>query len=331
MREIPYERLSPMLIISNFILCSFINVGGIRVIGEFFADSMKRSPVTFGAILSRSFSSAAFWSPYFSAFSIAIAYSSSSPALILGIGLFFTIIVLLFWIASFLINKPNEENLVTFSKNDILTIGIIIFYFCLLVISVVLLSHFTNYDVILIISLVSIVFSFLWCVVFGKFMSYLRALKKFVTKDLLNIREEAFLFISIGFFASTLMNISWEIHLPTLPGNSPFFVFLFIILFNLVVVAIAITGVHHLVTITIITATVDWENIGVVPVIYAMTILLAWWLSSMISPFSPPNMITARIVNRTPFYVGIYTNGLFGIYVLIGAAIYLTIINSILS
>lgn len=331
MRDISHARLSPMLIASNFILCSFINLGGVRVIGEVFADSMKKSPVTFGAILSRSFSSAAFWTPYFSAFSIAIAYSSGNPAAILVIGLVFSVIVLTLWSASFFMKNPKAEDVSSFSKAEMQTVVIIIFYFSLLVLSVVMLTHFTDFNVILIISLVSIFFSLLWSAATGKFISYLKSLKKFVSKDLVNIREEAFLFISIGFFANTLLQINLDLQLPNLPGNSPFFVFLFIILFNLAVVGIALTGIHHLVTITIIAATVEWQNIGIEPVIFGMTILLAWWLSSMISPFSPVNMIVARITRRTSFQVGVYSNGLFGIYVLLGGALYLTIINSFLN
>lgn len=331
MTKVPAERLSPLLIVSNFILCSFLNVGGIRVMGEFFADTMKKTPVAFSAILSRPFSAAAFWTPYFSAFSIAIAYSSSRPGYVLGLGLLFTVVVLTIWIIRLSNKKKETESHSIFSKEDITTITRIIFYFTLLILSVIVVSHFTTYSVILIISVLSIVFSFLWSFLFRRIGQYVRALKRYVSKDLLNIREEAFLFISIGFFANTLLNLHWEIHLPTLSGSSVLFVFLFIILFNITVVAIALTGIHHLVTITILSATLNWQEIGMQPVIFALTILLSWWLSSMISPFSPPNLITARIVNRTPFQVGVITNGFFAVYVLLGAATYLTILNFILS
>lgn len=331
LKDISHGRLSPMLIASNFILCSFINLGGVRVMGEVFSDSMRKAPVTFGAILSRSFSSAAFWTPYFSAFSIAIAYSRGNPASILVIGLIFSILTLTLWSVSFLMKNPKAEDVAPLTKSEMQIISTIIFYFSLLVFSVVLLTHITDLNVILIISLISIIFSFLWCVSTGNFIFYLKSLKNFVSKDLLNIREEAFLFIAIGFFANTLLQLDLEFRLPGLSGDSPFFIFLFILLFNVAVVGIALIGIHHLVTITIISATVEWQNIGMEPVIFGMTILLAWWLSSMISPFAPANMIVARITRRTSFQVGVHSNGLFGIYVLIGGALYLTAINSVLS
>lgn len=327
----PYESLSPILIVSNFILGSFMHLGGIRVLGDVFSDYMKKSSIFFGKILTRSFCMAAVWTPYFAGFSVAVAYSGGVPVFIIGFGLLFSILVLAIWIVYMLRKKVKREKILSLSKEDRRAIGTLILYFSLLVLSVVLLSHFTNMNVILIISLVSIIYSFLWCCIAGKFKLYIKALKGFVGNDMLSIREEAFMFITIGFFAQTLLNIGWEVNLPSLFGDSPIFVFLFIILFNIIVVFLALTGVHHLVTITILTTAVTWEDVGVTPTVYALTILLSWCLSNMTSPFSAPNIITARITDQKPARIGLYNNGLFGFYILIGGAFYLTLLNTLIN
>lgn len=330
MRDMPRKFLPPVIIMLNFVFTSFLNLGGPRVVDQFFYDTMKQSPVVYGKLLSRSFSFGALWTPYFAAFSVAVTYSGSNPSLVILFGLFFCLFALGCWSLTYLVRGEEDGSRSTVVKSEKRTILEVAFFLCLIVASVVFVSHFTELDVILIISLLSVIFSLLWSAVLGKTKDYFQSVKTFVREGVPSIREEAFLFISIGFFASTLLELGWKIQLPHMGGGSLFFIFLFIIVFNVVVAGIALTGVHHLVTITIIATAIDWERMGMVPVAFAMTILLSWCLSSMLSPFSPPNLLISRITNRTTFQIGMVSNRLFGMLVLLGGAIYLTMLNWLL-
>lgn len=329
-KSIPNQFLRPVVVVETFTFSSFMNLGGISIADQLFTNVMNKSPKLYGKILSRAFGMGIFWSPYFAAFSVAVSYSHGTPISVMVVGLILCFLILSVWILPWLMDAREKGLRIAIHKKELWNLRHLFIFYGLLVVSVILFSYFTELSVILIIAILSIIFSVLGTLLIGKMKEFAKPLRQFVVEKLPKVREEGFLFIAIGFFANTLLHIGWQLHFPEIGLLSAMFVFLFILVFNFIVIALASVGVHHLVTISLITATINWQDLGVTPVVYAMTILLSWALSSMTSPFSPANIITSRITEQTPFQIGIQANGPFGFSVLVGVAVFLTLMNSFL-
>ena len=330
-RNLSPKRLHPILVFTNFGFSSFLNFGGYRIVHEFFQDVMKDRPLLYGKILSRSFSIGAFWTPYYGAFSIAVAYSHADPAWVIGIGMLICLTILLVW-SGILYRKaategvePSPTKCPEFGRLYHLPV-----FFGLLIGSVILLSQWVDLGVIVIVSMMSTVVSVIWCLFLGKFREFLQSLRSYGTNELLLVREEAFLFISIGFLAKTLLYLGWKIALPELQIGQSWMLFFFILLFGLIVIGLAQLGIHHLVTITLFNTSLHWESMGVEPVVYALIILMCWAISPMLSPFSPANLLTARITGKTTLEIGVKGNGGFGLACLVFGAIFLTVVQQVL-
>jgi hypothetical protein len=323
----PQKMLHPIIAIQNFSLCSFLNFGAIQVVDEIFRDEMKEQKTPYAQLLSRSFSLGALWTPYFGAFSVAVAYSHGNPAMIISLGFLLCLLTLCFWLLpKFFSYKGRKTTLV---KNESGELVPLLLFFTFLIFSVIAVSFLTDLSVVVLISIVSVLYSVIWCIILRKTKAFFSSLKRFIREEVPLVRHEAFLFISIGFFANTMIDLGWRFHLPEIGTLSSYHLFLFVLLFNLIVVMIALTGVHHLVTITLITSMVNWENLGIHSVVYALTILLSWALSAMLSPFAPSNLLISRITRLPPLQVSIMPNWIFAVVVLLGSAIYLTMVNQL--
>ena len=326
----PHKWLHPIIAIQNFILCSFLNFGATQVVDEIFREEMKNQQKSYAQILSRSFSLGALWTPYFGAFSVAVAYSHANPTMIIILGFLICVLTLGFWLIPRILLSKGKKSMQVGFKKEIRNLAPLLLFFTFLIISVMMGSFLTNLSVVVIITIVSVLYSMLWCIGLRKTGAFYLSLKSFIREEVPLVRHEAFLFISIGFFSNTIIDLGWRFHLPEIGTLSIFQLFLFVVLFNLIIILIALTGVHHLVTITLITSMVNWQNLGIHPVVFALMILLAWALSAMLSPFAPSNLLISRITKLLPIQVGLQANWIFAAILLLGSAVYLTIINQLI-
>ncbi|MBP1934254.1 hypothetical protein [Ammoniphilus resinae] len=328
-RNLSMKRLHPILVFTNFGFSSFLNFGGYRIVHEFFQDVMKDRPLLYGKILSRSFSLGAFWTPYYGAFSIAVAYSHAKPASIIGFGLLICLLILFVW-SAWLYKKAADEGMEPPAEcPEIGRLYHLPVFFGLLIGSVILLNQWVDLGVIVIVSMMSVAVSVIWCLYLGKFKEFLKSLRGYGTNEMLFVREEAFLFISIGFLAKTLLYLDWKIELPELHIGQSWLLFFFILLFGFIVIGLAQLGIHHLVTITLFNTSLHMQSMGIEPVVYALIILMCWAISPMLSPFSPANLLTARITGKTTMEIGVKGNGRFGLACLVFGAIFLTVVQQL--
>ncbi|MCQ6268103.1 hypothetical protein M1K46_21015 [Fictibacillus sp. WQ 8-8] len=316
----------------NFFLSSFLNLGSIRLVDQFKDSRMNENPNKYAAYLNRSFNLAVCWTPYFAAFSVAVSYSKGNPGSVILLGLTLCCIIFLATIMPGLTKLKQQQDLPAYNRTPFnhKIIQLLSFY-GLLIGSLLLIEYITPINTIAIICLLSIFYSTSWSLMQGTVKEFLRGLRHFVQRDLPTIRVEALLFISVGFFSHTLIWLNWKVQLPAWSSVSLGYIWLFIFLFIFFVVFIAFFGIHHLVTITLFTASVHWQQLGIQPVIYAMVILISWSLASMISPFSAVNMIISRLVNVKPVRIGLFMNAGYAFGFMLFSTTFLTIINYFIS
>ena len=264
---------------------SVINLSSLLLV----ADKMyKKAPLTNAQIilLTRSFASDAYWSPFFVAFAAAITYApklTTSIILVNGIVLAF----LAFLITYYEVNKEKKFNIDEFYgyplSLDTLYLPILLAFFVLLT------NHFyPQIKVIILISSFSILMTFFILPVKKGILETTKIFKFHVIDELPKMKSELSLFLVAGMFGITISSILVGLNL-----SLPFEVFDWKIasLLLLIFIFLAFIGIHPIITIAIIG---DFLS-GVNHTLLAVTFLMAWSTTVSTSPFSGLNLtIVAR-------------------------------------
>ena len=264
---------------------SVINLSSLILV----ADKMyKKAPLTNSQIilLTRAFSSDAYWSPFFVAFAAAITYApnlNTSIILLNGITLAF----LAFLITYYEVIKNKEFNIDEF-RGYPLSFDSLYLPFILAVLVLITNYIYPNIKVIVLISLYSILMS-LFILPLKK--GFNQAISKFnlhIIDELPKMKVEMALFLVAGMFGMAVSSILIGLNL-----KLPFEIFDWQIasILLLIFITLAFIGIHPIITIAIIG---DFLS-GVNHTLLALTFLMAWSTTVSTSPFSGLNLtIVAR-------------------------------------
>lgn len=264
---------------------SVINLSSLILV----ADKMyKKVPLTNSQIilLTRAFSSDAYWSPFFVAFAAAITYApnlNTSIILLNGITLAF----IAFLITYYEVIKNKEFNIDEF-RGYPLSFDSLYLPFILAVLVLITNYIYPNIKVIVLISLYSILMSLFILPIKKGFNQAISKFKLHIIDELPKMKVEMALFLVAGMFGMAVSSILIGLNL-----KLPFEIFDWQIasILLLIFITLAFIGIHPIITIAIIG---DFLS-GVNHTLLALTFLMAWSTTVSTSPFSGLNLtIVAR-------------------------------------
>lgn len=264
---------------------SVINLSSLILV----ADKMyKKAPLTNSQIilLTRAFSSDAYWSPFFVAFAAAITYAPKlNTTLILLNGIILAFFA--FFITYFEVTRNKEFKIDEF-RGYPLTFNSLYLPFILGLLVLVTNYFYQNIKVIVLISLYSLLMTIFILALKKGFKQSLKRLNQHIIDDLPKMRVEMGLFLVSGMFgilAGSIL-IGMDIRLPF-----EIFDWKVASLLLLIFIFLAFIGIHPIITIAIIG---DFFN-EVNHTLLALTFLMAWSTTVSTSPFSGLNLtIVAR-------------------------------------
>ena len=267
---------------------SVINLSSLILV----ADKLyKKAPLSNSQVivLTRAFSSDAYWSPFFVAFAAAITYAPNlSPSIILVNGLFLAFI-------AFVITYIELSNDKKFKLDDFkgypVAFETLVLPFSLAFLVLLTNHYFPQVKVIVLIALFSLLLTlFVLPIKKGLTKSY-NQLKIHLIDELPKMRLEMSLFLVAGMFGISISTIlvGYDVSLP-------FETFDWIIASILLAIFIVLSmiGIHPIITIVIIGDFMSSVN----HTLLAITFLMAWSTTVSTSPFSGLNM---TIVSRYNF------------------------------
>ena len=264
---------------------SVINLSSLILV----ADKMyKKAPLTNSQIilLTRAFSSDAYWSPFFVAFAAAITYApnlNTSIILLNGITLAF----LAFLITYYEVIKNKEFKIDEF-RGYPLSFDSLYLPFILAVVVLITNYIYPNIKVIVLISLYSILMSLFILPIKKGFNQAISKFQLHIIDELPKMKVEMALFLVAGMFGMAVSSILIGLNL-----KLPFEIFDWQIasILLLIFITLAFIGIHPIITIAIIG---DFLG-GVNHTLLALTFLMAWSTTVSTSPFSGLNLtIVAR-------------------------------------
>lgn len=308
-----------------FVLGPIMNLGSIRLM-----DAMVgklKLPVQFlGKVYVRGFTSIISWSPYLAAVLLVLNYVDISVADYLLYGIFLGIVQLAVSNALFLKEAKAMHLPVHAAKRGKISFKLVelIVIFIILTVLVFLLERVLQKSMIIVVSLSALIFPFLWSAYIRTFKVFWQELKVYSRKTVLSGSNEVVLFLTAGFFGVVLSTTSIGdfIHagMKWIAGHSV----LFLIFFTIVIISLlAACGIHQIVTVTSIASSVTAAELGLENVVFALILMSAWAVSSIVSPVTPVIVIVTNLLKRSFYEVAFKWNGAYAVMVTFVHTVYI--------
>lgn len=324
-------KLLFMLLSSMFYMFGPItNLGSIHIIHSL-VEKLKL-PVEFLArVYVRSFASINTWAPYFASVILVITYLEVPLYAFLPYGLLLSLVQ--FLISNLLFSAKEErsmkiEPIQIQSEQPASKLLQLLFFLILLTGIVFVLERFVEINVSVVIILVALVIALIWRLYLKKFLPFLRETDNFRKSILPKQANEIALFISAGFFAVVLSTTKIPEYLNSLWFLMADVSVLILIFVTIILVSVfAFFGIHQVIVVSSIIATISPELLGLTDITFAMVLLSAWAVAGMISPITPMNVVTSNILNVNVYQIILKWNFLYSVLVAVVHTVVIYIVH----
>ncbi|MGB3750880.1 MAG: tellurium resistance protein TerC [Arcobacteraceae bacterium] len=266
--------------LSVFLFSSVINISSLILI----ADELykKKSLSTLQIILlSRSFSSNAYWSPFFVSFAAASTYAPNlNTFIIYFIGIILSIIV--FTMTYFETIKDKSLKIDDFKGYPLSVDNLIL---PSLLAFVVLFTHYLypHSKIIMLISLFALLFSFGFSLIKDGLITMIRKHATYISEELPKMKGEISLFLVAGMFGVSISSILLGLNIVLPLDNFDWMSASFLLL---VFIVLGFVGIHPIISVAIISDYISQVN----NTLFAVTFLMSWATTVSTSPFSGLNL-----------------------------------------
>ncbi|KJS20697.1 MAG: hypothetical protein VR72_12995 [Clostridiaceae bacterium BRH_c20a] len=318
-----------------FIFSSITNLGGIRVTKDLLEEA-QFPPKFLAKVFTTGFGACVAWSPYYGSVNLVLYYTGVSfgsyfiYGIILGL-LFLGLGNLLFYkdlecqrevrLSGQNLNINAEDN------GKIKELAIALAGLLSLVIVGEKLLDLSN--MMLLVSLIALFYAAVWSLLINRFKGFLLELKGY-HKVILQFKNEVVFFLSVGFFGIVMAKTPFQYLLQDILGRvsnlSTFFLVEFIIIITVLLSSI---GFHQVITITTLAFTINPALIGLNDLTFSLTLMAAWTVCIIMSPFVPYNILLGGLIKENSFTVGLKWNRTFGIIGILLSGAYIVLINSL--
>jgi Tripartite ATP-independent periplasmic transporter, DctM component len=311
-----------------FFLTPILNLGSVRIINEFLDELKLPSALSAKGYLV-GFTTAVMWSPYFASVSLVLHYLNIpyKEYIIYGIGLSLLSLVIgnilfAFWIRRNPLASGESVKLKieTNTRNQLIRL---VFFVIILIGTCLLVESITNWSMIVIVCLVSIIIPLIYGLQSKRWKELIPPLVDFRDRTVLMLNNEIMLFMSAGMLAFALKGTTAAngvSHFLTNLAHQSFLLFALAVM--VIVLGITYIGVHQIAAVGALAMQLNAAEIGISNISLALLLLLTWSISTALSPFSGLNLMVSRFNGISGFQTGLRFNGLhFTIIAVIGIGI----------
>ncbi|MGJ9384121.1 hypothetical protein [Salipaludibacillus sp. CF4.18] len=301
---------------SLFILSPILSLGSVRIISEFLTDIKLPSTMSVKGYMI-GFSTAIMWSPYFASVSLVLYYLEMPVGkyILYGIGLSFLSLIVgnilfAFWERNHPLSKSHDPKIPLNKKHrfKLFQLG---FFVIVLMTTSLTIEYVTKWSMIVIVSLISLSLPIIWGTIANGWHRLSTLLKVYRDQSVMLMNNEIMLFTSAGLLAHAIQGTGFANALSeflTILANRSFL--LFAIAVMVIVLSITYVGIHQIAVVAALAMQLNPEELGITTLALAMLLLLAWSISSTLSPFSGLNLMVSRIVGISGVQTGLRANGL---------------------
>ena len=301
-KQHPY-RFSFILTVSMGILLNFGAMPIVkRIITESFSDyQTKKLTLT----IMRAFATSMLWSPYFVNVGLVLVLFDLSWFDIGGYGLLLAIIYMMYCMMMFRFISFSDDPIVELetdrkSEKQVSSSLRPFFFFSTSLIGLsFILDYLLEVKMLTIVSILAIVLPFLWAFFSRIFKAFFLDVTEQVLHSFDRLTNELAVFISAGFLGMAMASTDIGWYLSTLLFHTSFgSVFVLSILLVILATTLAQIGVHPVIIVIGIGNSLSPDTFGVSPEYLALILLVAWTVSTQISPFSGQVLMASRLIEQ---------------------------------
>lgn len=310
----------------TFLSCAFMILGPITNLGAIhILQSMLKRLNLPNSFLARSyvrgFTSINTWAPYFMSVFL-VVYSLKIPmSTFLPYGLLLSILQII--IANVLFSL-REVKTIQFERMESVEVEkpfkLIELLFVIIGLTAVIFffEQRVSMNISALIILSVVVFSFLWSLYLKQPVAMLKETNEFRKSILPSSSNEIGLILTAGFFSIALSMTVLSGYINAVWNSVAQVSVLLLIFATIALVALlSIIGVHQIVTISSIIASVSYVDVGMSDITMAMTMLAAWAASTTLSPITPLNIVVSNLLKENVFKIIFKWNFWYSIVVMI--------------
>lgn len=301
--------------ILNSSMGTILNLGSMpityRIAEESFTQYQSK---IMGIVLLRAFAFCMLWSPYFVTVGLVIVLFDVSWVKIGWIGMLLGLVYFAICGIFFAhIRMPAESEVKLDKKTAEISSAEnsrkLLRSLFLWTISLLILSFYLDYilveiNMLTIVSLLALVFPFIWSMVIGVTREYVQTISQTVIHSFDRLKNELGIFISAGYFGVSLTYTNLGEFISTyilhFSNGSTYFLSILVVLFTIV---LAMIGIHPVVVLIGIGSSLSPVLFEVSPEFLAVLLLIAATLGTIVSPFTGAVITTASLIHETPWFV----------------------------
>lgn len=312
-----------------FFLTPILNLGSVRIINEFLDELKLPSALSAKGYLV-GFTTAVIWSPYFASVSLVLHYLNIpyKDYIIYGIGFSLLSLIignLLFviWLKRHPLTEKSSDEKIPIEKIHQKHLVKLMFFVISLIGSCLVIEYLTNWSMIVIVCLVSIIIPLLFGIQSKRWDELIPRLVDFRDRTVLMLNNEIMLFMSAGMLAFAMKGTAAangiSDFLTTLAHQS---FLLFAIAVMVIVLCITYIGIHQIAAVGALAMQLNAAELGISNISLALLLLLTWSISTGLSPFSGLNLMVSRFAGISGVQTGLRFNGLhYAVIAIIGIGI----------
>lgn len=320
--------LSFLMLVSLFehVLGVIISIGAVMIVYELMEPFSKlyKAEEPFLKTISRSYNSSGFWSPAWASVVVFSLYPDVKWVKVIPVGILFALLFNGINIAGVAMEKrrfpdryPDIAPEPGESVNGKRLLGMLLLIVSMIA-AIVLLNTLAGWDLMLAVSVVSILFPMASALLTRKLPAYREQMRKYYRVSMLKGRETLALFMLSGFLGKALDVAGvgkWLAAL--LPEWLVAFPPLLIAAIIVLMILPSFIGVHPAATGTALLAALSPEALGLSHYTFALTILTGWLMTIMLAPFSATGLLLAGYTGRNSYSTSVGMNWRFGIVCLV--------------
>lgn len=257
-----------------------------------------------GLVLQRAFIFCLFWSPYFVNVGLILTLFDITWMQVAWVGILFGIFYLL---CSLYFNRKQTfsedhrvEEIQSRVKEDVSEEkkklgGLVRWLIGLLLISL-LLDSVTSYAMLTIVAMIALVYPFVWAYATRVLPDYIQQVRMYILNVFYRLQNELLIFLSAGFFGASISHTQlgkWVSESILLLSHGS--VLLFSCLVMLLTIGLAVVGIHPVIIVIGIGASLSPDVFGVSATYMAVLLLNSWALGTTVSPLSGSVLMTSNL------------------------------------
>lgn len=296
------------------------NLGSLYIIHSML-DKLKLPNNLLGRVYVRGFTSVHTWAPYYASVFL-VVYSLGIPiyqflpyGFLLSIFQVITAVLVFKFIEMRYVNIQFVRNENYTSTNKVYELFLVL---VLLMGFIFLFEPIIPINASVLISLIVLFFSFIWSLYLKIPNHFTKEVNRYRKKIFPDRASEISLLLIAGFFGVVLsktpighyLNVWWVL-------LSDISIFLLILLTIITIALFSFLGVHQIVTISAIIATISYEQLGIHVITMAMMLLSSWAVSTTVSPVTPVITVISNLLKENVYTIILRWNLLYAIVITI--------------